>query len=69
MNLVGQKRRITPAPTVHRQSLSTLAHHRRVSAFPECVRQLACTRRRGGPRVGRAASKQGGREEGESSRP
>ena len=34
VSLVGQDRNITPVPALHPQSLSTLDHHCRVSAFP-----------------------------------
>ena len=46
MSLVGQDRRTVAFSSRHSRSLSTLARHRRVSASPRWVRQLACTRRR-----------------------
>ena len=69
MSVVGQDRRPTPVPTLNRQSLSTLAHHCSVSAFPGWVRQFVYTRRRGGTHAGRGATKQNGRKEGEPGRP
>ena len=68
VGLMGNDRRITPVPTLHRQSLCTLAHHRRVSAFPGWLRQFACTRQSGSSHPGRGASKQSGKEEGEPGR-
>ena len=68
VSLVTQHRRSTPVPTLHPQSLSTLAHHRRVLIFPGWIRQRAYIRLRGGSTAAGVPSKQSGGEEGEPGR-
>ena len=57
MSLVTHHLTTTPFPTLHPQSLFTLAHHRRRLVFPGWIRQHAYIRLRGGSPAGGVTSK------------